>query len=138
MSGYGPLDGLALAAIALSVMLSAFVSLLGTSMRERNVAAGEATSADLAELTGISDPKQILQIFGPPDMGRVWRTVNLTEIHRARTRAGWLISSHLVHYACMASVALAVLVRNPLTQGLVLIALFVQIAGWVLASRMPK
>ena len=102
MSGYGPFDGFTLVAIALAVVLSALVSLIGTSGRKRNIALGEAQVGDLAEMTGIRDPKRLQDVFGPPDMGRVWRSVTLLDVRRARTPEGWLMSSDLVDYACIA------------------------------------
>ncbi|MEZ5953748.1 MAG: hypothetical protein R3C13_05505 [Hyphomonas sp.] len=138
MSGYGPFDGFTLTAIALAVVLSAIVSLIGTSARKRNIALGEAQVGDLAEMTGIRDPKRLLEVFGPPDMGRVWRTVTLLDVRRARTPEGWLMSSDLVDYACMAVAALAFFVSHKLIPGLLLAALAVQVGGWVVASRLPK
>jgi len=138
MSGYGPFDGFTLTAIALAVVLSAIVSLLGTSTRKRNIALGEAQAADLAEMTGIRDPKRLLEVFGPPDMGRVWRHVTLLDVRRARTPEGWLISSDLVDYGCIAVAALTPFVSGPLMQGLLLAALAIQVAGWVVSTRLPK
>jgi hypothetical protein len=105
MSGYGPFDGFTLVAIALAVFLSALVSLIGTSGRKRNIALGEAQVGDLAEMTGIRDPKRLQEVFGPPDMGRVWRSVTLLDVRRARTPEGWLMSSDLVDYGCIAAAA---------------------------------
>ena len=138
MSGYGPFDGFTLTAIALAVVLSAIVSLLGTSTRKRNIALGEAQAADLAEMTGIRDPKRLLEVFGPPDMGRVWRHVTLLDVRRARTPEGWLISSDLVDYGCIAVAALTLFASGPLIQGLLLAALAIQVAGWAVSARLPK
>ncbi|KJS39881.1 MAG: hypothetical protein VR74_00125 [Hyphomonas sp. BRH_c22] len=138
MSGYGPFDGFTIVAMALAVVLSALVSLIGTSARKRTISLGEARAEDLAEMTGILDPKHLLAEFGPPDMGRVWRTVTLFDVRRARQPQGWLMSSDLVDYGCAAIAVLALFVSHPLVQGALVFALCVQVGGWVVATRLPK
>jgi hypothetical protein len=138
MSGYGPFDGFTLVAIALAVILSSIVSLIGTSARKRNIALGEAQVGDLAEMTGIRDPKRILAVFGPPDMGRVWRSVTLLDVRRARTPEGWLMSSDLVDYACMVAAVLALAVSNRFMPVFLLCALGIQVAGWIVSARLPR
>ena len=138
MSGYGPFDGFTLVAIALAVVLSGIVSLIGTSARKRNVALGEAQVGDLAEMTGIRDPKRLLEVFGPPDMGRVWRSVTLLDVRRARTPEGWLISSDLVDYACIAIAVLSFFVSGKFMPALLLGALGIQVAGWIVSTRLPR
>ena len=138
MSGYGPFDDFTLVAIALAVVLSAIVSLIGTSGRKRNIALGLASVSDLAEMTGIRDPKTLQETFGPPDMGRVWRTVTLLDVRRARRPEGWLMSSDLVDYACIGTVILTYFVSHPLVGGALLAALAIQVAGWIVAIRLPK
>ena len=138
MSGYGPFDGFTMVAIALAVVLSSLVSLIGTSSRKRNIALGEAQVGDLAEMTGIRDPKRLQEVFGPPDMGRVWRTVTLLDVRRARTPEGWLMSSDLVDYVCIAAAVLALLVPFRLMPGFLLVALGIQVAGWIVSTRLPR
>lgn len=142
MSGYGPTDGLMLVAMALATILLAIVSLGGTSTRKKNVIAGVARTADLAELTGIMDPKLLLQIFGPPDMGRVWGSVSLFETRRARRPIGWLLSSDAVDYAGMAIAVLAIvtpfLALKHVFEWLLIPALLAQVSGWIIATRLPK
>ncbi|MAB11291.1 MAG: hypothetical protein CMF06_11860 [Hyphomonas sp.] len=138
MSGYGPFDGFTLMAIALAVFLSALVSLIGTSGRKRNIALGEAQVGDLAEMTGIRDPKRLQEVFGPPDMGRVWRSVTLLDVRRARTPEGWLMSSDLVDYGCMAAAALSMFVSHRLVPAILLLALGIQVAGWIVSTRLPR
>ena len=138
MSGYGPFDGFTLVAIALAVVLSALVSLIGTSGRKRNIALGEAQVGDLAEMTGIRDPKKLQEAFGPPDMGRVWRSVTLLDVRRARTPEGWLMSSDLVDYACIAAAVTALLVSFRLMPAILLLALGIQVAGWIVSTRLPR
>lgn len=138
MGGYPPYTGFTEFAIALGVILSAIVSLLGTSSRKRMVAMGEARLQDLSEMTGILDPKQLFAIFGPPDMGRVWRNVTLLDIRRARAPAGWVMSSDLVDYACIAAAFIGMLFDHSLIPLLLLGALGVQAAGWIVSARVPK
>jgi hypothetical protein len=138
MGGYPPYAGFTEFALALGVILSAIVSLLGTSSRKRTIALGGAGVADLAEMTGILDPKQLLAVFGPPGMGRTWPSVTLHDVRRARAPAGWLMSSDLVDYACAAGALIALNVDHKLMPLVLIGALCVQIAGWVLASRVPK
>ena len=138
MSGYGPFDGFTLTAIVLAVILSSLVSLIGTSGRKRNIALGEARLADLAEMTGLRDPRRIQSVFGPPDMGRVWRSVTLLDVRRARTPMGWLMSSDLVDYACIAVAVLALIVSHKFMPALLLGALAIQTAGWIVSARLPR
>lgn len=138
MGGYPPYAGFTEFAIALGVVLSAIVSLLGTSSRKRMIASGEARMQDLAEMTGLLDPKDVMAVFGPPDMGRVWRSVTLLDVRRARGPLGWLMSSDLVDYACMAAVVVAMLFDHKLIPLLLLGALAVQTGGWIASTRVPK
>lgn len=142
MFGYGPTDGVALVAIAIATILLAIVSLGSTSTRKKNVLAGEAQTVDLAELTGITDPKVLLQIFGPPDLGRVWRNVSLIETRRARQPIGWLISSDAFDYAGIAIAVLAMITPFPaikhIFEWLVIPALIGQISGLIISTRLPK
>ena len=123
MGGYPPYTGFTEFAIALGVILSAIVSLLGTSSRKRMVALGEARLQDLSEMTGILDSKQLFAVFGPPDMGRIWRNVTLHDIRQARAPAGWLMSSDLVDYACVLAALAAMAFNYPFIPLLLLGAL---------------
>jgi hypothetical protein len=138
MSGYGPFDDFTLTAMALAIILSAIVSLIGTSGRRRSAAMGEASALDLCELTGITDPKDLQETFGPPDMGRIWRHVTLEQVHQARRPLGWVISSNLVDWLCMGVATLSFFYDHVLLSGAVMLALIVQITGWVAASRLPR
>ena len=138
MSGYGPFDGFTIAAMALAVILSALVSVIGTSARKRTISLGEARAEDLAEMTGILDPKHLLEEFGPPDMGRVWRTVTLFDVRRFRQPQGWLMSSDIVDYACLGIVALAIFVSHPFVGAGLVAALVIQVAGWIVSFGLPK
>lgn len=138
MGGYLPYVDFTQFAMALAVALSALVSLIGTSARKRTVAMGEAKLSDLAEMTGIFDPKQVMAVFGPPDMSRTWPNVTLLDVRRARGPMGWLMSSDLVDYACIAAAILLLLFPHPLVQLALLGALGVQLAGWVVSTKVPK
>lgn len=138
MSGYGPMDGLAATAAALVVMLLAMVSLLGTTARRRSVALGEARTGDLCELTGITDPRELQDVFGPPGIDRVWRSVSLAAIDAERRPLGRLISDDRVDWACIGVAVLSFFWRHPLVEGALAAAVGLQIAGWIVAARLPR
>ena len=138
MSGYPPFDGLAATAAALIVILSGIVSLLGTGARRRAVELGQATTLDLCELTGITDPKMLQDVFGPPDMGRVWRGVSMRDIYRARRPLGHLISNELIDWGTMAIAALSFFTRHPLIEAALLASVALQVASWFAAARLPR
>lgn len=138
MGGYPPYAGFTETAMAIAVILSAIVSLIGTSSRKRNIALGEARLADLAEMTGILDPRQLLQVFGPPGMGHTWPSVNLLDVRRARTPLGWLMSSDLVDYACILAALTGLWLSHWTAPLALLTAVGVQLAGWIASTRVPK
>jgi hypothetical protein len=138
MSGYPPFDGLAVTAAALIVILSAIVSLLGSGARRRAVELGQATTLDLCELTGITDPTQLQDVFGPPDMGRVWRSVTLQDILRERRPLGHLISNDAIDWAGIAVATVSFFWRPPLIELLLIVCVALQVASWVAASRLPR
>ena len=138
MGGYLPYVDFTEFATALAVFLSALVSLIGTSGRKRSIAQGEAKLSDLAEMTGILNAKQLMAVFGPPDMGRTWPGVTLIDVRRARGPMGWLMSSDLVDYACMAAAAAVLVFDYWLVPLALMFALGVQLAGWVVSARVPK
>ncbi|MEL6473166.1 MAG: hypothetical protein AAFQ21_03720 [Pseudomonadota bacterium] len=138
MSGYAPFDGLTATAAALAIMLSAIVSLVGSAARRRAVLLGEARTQDLCELTGIMNPRALQDVFGPPDMGRVWRHVTLAEVNAARRPLGRVISDPLVDYACIAVALLSFLSDHVLVELALLIALGVQTLSWIAAARLPR
>ncbi len=138
MTGYGPLDGLANTAIALAIILSAIVSLVGTSARKRAVMEGRATAQDLAELSGITDPRDLLDAFGPPDMGRVWRSTTMEEVRSKTTPLGHLISGDLVDWACIAVAVLSFVLKSPFIVLALWAAAAAQFAAWIAATRLPR
>ncbi|MEO0881631.1 MAG: hypothetical protein AAFY34_02760 [Pseudomonadota bacterium] len=138
MSFTSPIDGLAAVALALAVILSAIVSLITSSVRREAVRQGQATAQALCELTGILDPKALQDVFGPPDMGRVWRRVTLPQVMQARMPMGHLISGQGVDIACII-VAVLSFISDHILVGLALtLAVSVQAVGWIMATRLPK
>lgn len=138
MGGYLPYVDFTEFAIALAIGLSALVSLIGTSGRKRTIAMGEARLSDLAEMTGILNPKQLTAVFGPPDMARTWPGVTRLDVRRARGPMGWLMSSDLVDYACIAAAGSVLVFDYWLVPLAMMTALGVQLAGWVVSTRVPK
>lgn len=138
MSGYPPFDGLAATVAALTIMLSALVSLIASSARWRAVSLGVAGPKDLCELTGITDARQLQDAFGPPDMGRVWRNVTAREVIAKRRPLGHLMSNARVDWACMATAIGAFFVSHPLMNLALLAALALQVSGWVVSARLPR
>lgn len=138
MSGYPPFDGLAATAAALIVILSAIVSLLGSGTRRRAVELGQATTLDLCELTGITDPSQLQDVFGPPDMGRVWRSVTLQDIQRERRPLGHLISNDSLDWAGIAVATASFFWRHPMIEVLLIMFVVLQVTSWFAAARLPR
>lgn len=135
---FGLPNGLAEVAAALAVFLSAIISLVGTSARERVVSLGQARAAELCELTGILDPRVLQDVFGPPTMSGTWPTVTMERIRKARTPVGLLISDARVDYACMGVALAALVVEHGVLDMLLPVAVAVQVAGWVISSRLPR
>lgn len=138
MYGFSIFDGPAEAAVAVGVMLSAIVSLIGISMKHRNVANGRAKTQDLCELTGITDPRWLQDIFGPPDMGMVWKYVTMDEIYAARRPIGHLMSNPMVDYSCIVIAIFGIITSHGLIDLGLLIALIIQVTSWIIAMRLPK
>ena len=138
MTGIPGFDGLPLFATIIAVILSAIASLLGTMTRKQQVEMGMVDTAALCELTGITDPRDLQDVFGPPAMNRVWHGLKLPMILKERRLAGHLISNDRVDQACIAIAVIAVFWRHPIVEGLLVLAACVQIAGWALAYKLPK
>ncbi|MEE9380776.1 MAG: hypothetical protein V3V03_05160 [Hyphomonadaceae bacterium] len=138
MSGYGPLDGLTIIALAIFTILSAIISLIGSSARRQSVENGVAQAQDLCELTGIMDPGELQDTFGPPDMGRVWRSVSMKDIERHRRPLGHILSNDLFDWFSFAAAIAAVFWRHPLVLLALLTVTALQVAGWVVSMRLPR
>lgn len=135
---YGPFDETTISGMALAIILSAIVSLVGTMSRERDVKEGKITSLELSELSGIMTIKELQDAFGPPNMHRQWSTVSLEDIRAARRPMGWLMSSDSVDWACVGVAVMSLFINHVIVSGAVVIALGVQIAGWVVSTRLPR
>lgn len=131
-------DGLAATSMALAVILSAIVSSVAASARRQAVVLAEARVQDLCELTGIMDPRELQDVFGPPNLGRTWQNLTLAQVLAARRPAGYVISSRTVDGGCASAAVLSFLIGHPLMSLALVAAFFLQIAGWVLVSRLPK
>ncbi len=138
MSGIPGLDGLPLIATIIAVILSAIASLLSTMTRKQIVEGGAVNAAILCELTGVRDPRDLQDIFGPPGMNHVWHGITLERIAAERRLPGYLISDDRVDWACIAVAVLAIFWHHPLADGLIVAAALVQISGWVLAYQLPR
>lgn len=132
------LDGLTVTAMALAVILSAFVSLVGSSARRQAVVMAEAGARDLCELTGILNPMELQDVFGPPNLNRIWQNLTLERVMAQRRPVGYIISGQGVDWACMAAAFLAFFSSFALVEIALVIALVVQVTGWVYASKLPK
>lgn len=132
------MDGLASTVAALTIILLAIVSLAGTSRRKQSVEAGMAGMQELCELTGIFDPRELQDVFGPPDMDRLWRKVRMVDIDAARRPMGHLISNDAIDGAAIAMAAASFFVHHPLVDLALLIALVAQASGWLAAARLPR
>ena len=132
------LDGFTVTAIALAVLLSALVSLIGSSARRQAVVMAEAGPRDLCELTGILNPKELQDIFGPPNLNRIWQNLTLERVMAERRPLGHVISGQAVDWACVAAGLLAFFSSFFLIEIGLLIAFGVQVTGWIYAAKLPK
>lgn len=132
------LSGLSLYVTALAIMLSALIRLIQSGQLRARVSAGATGVRELAELSGISDTRELQDVFGPPGMERIWRQVTVEQIERKRRLAGYLMSDPRLHWACIAMGLLAFITGHWSVQiGLILAAL-AQVGGWVSAAQLPK
>ena len=132
------LDGFTLTAIAIAVILSALVSLVGSAARRQSVIMAEASPRDLCELTGILNPKELQDIFGPPNLNRIWQNLTLERVLAERRPLGHVISGRAVDWACAAVAGLSFFSGFFLIEIGLLVALGVQITGWVYAAKLPR
>lgn len=133
-----PLDGFSVTAIALAVMLSALVSLIGSGARRHAVLMAEAGARDLCELTGILDPRELQDVFGPPNLNRVWQNLTLEHVLSERRPLGHIISGQAIDWASMGVALMSFFSAFALVEIGLLLALAVQGTGWVYAARLPK
>jgi len=132
------LTGLPLVSIALAVMISAFIRLVQTMQLRQRVEIGYTGVRELAELSGVTDPQDIQDIFGPPGMNRVWANVTLTTIETKRRLAGFLMSDPRLHWFSILAGLGAFIISHWAVQILLLIAVLIQSGAWLSATRLPK
>ena len=132
------LDGFTVTAMALAVILSALVSLISSSARRRSVMMAEASARDLCELTGILNPMELQDIFGPPNLNRIWQNLTLQRVMEERRPIGHLMSGQAIDWACIIVSLASFFSGFFLVEMGLLVALCVQGAGWVLSAKLPQ
>lgn len=132
------LSGLPLVSIALAVMLSAFIRLVQTMQLRQRVEIGHTSVRELAELSGVTDPQDLQDVFGPPGMNRIWSHVTLATIEAKRRLAGYLMSDSRLHWFSIAAALIAFPLNHWIVQLLLLIAALIQTGAWLSATRLPK
>lgn len=132
------LSGLTLISVALTVILSAFVRLVQTMQLRQRVMAGQTSVRELSELSGITDARDIQDIFGPPGMNRIWNHVTLATIEDKKRLAGYLMADSRLHWACIAIGILAFLIGHWTVELLLIGAALSQAGAWISAFQLPK
>lgn len=132
------LTGLPLVSIALAVMISAFIRLVQTMQLRQRVEMGHTGVRELAELSGVTDPQDIQDIFGPPGMNRIWGNVTLATIESKRRLPGVLMSDPRLHWFSILAGLGAFIISHWAVQILLLIAVLIQSGAWLSATRLPK
>ncbi len=132
------LTGLPLVSIALAVMISALIRLIQTMQLRQRVEFGQTGVRELAELSGVTDPQDLQDVFGPPGMNRIWSHVTLATIEAKRRLAGYLMSESRLHWFSIAAGILAFIISHWIVQILLLIAALIQSGAWLSATRLPK
>lgn len=132
------LSGLPLVSIALAVMISAFIRLVQVMQLRQRVEVGHTGVRELAELSGVTDPQDLQDVFGPPGMNRVWSHMTLATIEAKRRMAGYLMSDSRLHWFSIAAGLLAFPISHWVVQILLLIAALIQSGAWLSATRLPK
>lgn len=132
------LSGLPLVSIALAVMISALIRLIQTMQLRQRVSFGHTSVRELAELSGISDPQDLQDVFGPPGMNRIWANVTLATIETKRRLAGFLMSDPRLHWFSIGAGLAAFILSHWVVQLLLMIAAMIQAGAWLSALRLPK
>lgn len=133
-----PLDGFATVALALAVILSGLVSLIGSSARRQAVIMAAAQVRDLCELTGITNPNELQDVFGPPNLNRVWQNLTLERVLAERRPLGVLLSGQALDWACIIAGSLAFFSSFALIELALMAAFGIQVASWFVAARLPR
>ena len=119
-------------------MISAFIRLVQTMQLRQRVEIGHTGVRELAELSGVTDPQDLQDVFGPPGMNRVWAHVTLATIETKRLLAGYLMSDSRLHWFSIAAGLGAFVIPHWSAQILLLIAALIQTGAWLSATRLPK
>ena len=139
MIGSALYDDLATTVSAIGVIISVLVSLMLRSARRLAVEEHRATAQDLCELTGIDDPAELQDTFGPPALRtRMWHHVTLADVKRERRPLAFLIANDWLDYACLGVAVASFFWRDPLIYLFLWAAIFAQVAGWVISARLPR
>lgn len=132
------ISGLTLISIALAVMLSALIRLIQSGQLRQRVQFGQTGIRELAELSGITDPRDLQDVFGPPGMNRIWTQVTLARIDERKRLAGYLMSDHRLHSFSIAAGLAALIISHWGAQLLLIIAVIIQTGAWMSAMRLPR
>lgn len=132
------LSGLPLVSIALAVMISALIRLIQTMQLRQRVEFGHTGVRELAELSGVTDPQDLQDVFGPPGMNRIWSNVTLATIEAKRRMPGTLMSDPRLHWFSIAAGISAFIISHWIVQLLLIIAAIIQSGAWLSATRLPK
>ncbi len=132
------LSGFSLIAVALAVMMSAFIRLIQSMQLRQRVDAGMTGVRELAELSGITDARDLQDVFGPPGMDRNWNHVTLAKIESKKRLQGYLMSDARIHWASMGVAILAFFLGHWSIQLALILAVLAQIGGWMAATQLPK
>lgn len=132
------LSGLPLVSIALAVMISALIRLIQTMQLRQRVEFGHTGVRELAELSGVTDPQDLQDVFGPPGMNRIWAHVTLVTIEGKRRLPGYLMSDPRLHWFSIAAGLGAFILNHWVVQILLLIGAIIQSGAWLSATRLPK
>lgn len=139
MIGSGQYDDLATTVSAIGIILSVLISLVLRSARRLAVEEQRASSQDLCELTGIDDPGELQDTFGPPALQtRLWHNVTLEDVERERRPLAYLIANDWLDYACGAIALISFFWREPLVYLFLWAAIAAQVGGWVASARLPR
>ena len=132
------LSGLTLVSIALAVMISAFIRLVQVMQLRQRVEIGHTGVRELAELSGVTDPRDLQDVFGPPGMNRVWSHVTLATIETKRRLPGYLMSDPRLHWFSIVAGLAVFPFSHWILQLLLMIAALIQSGAWLSATRLPK
>jgi len=132
------LSGLPLVSTALAVMISALIRLIQTMQLRQRVGFGQTSVRELAELSGVTDPRDLQDVFGPPSMNRIWGHVTLATIESKKRLPGYLMSDPRLHWFSIAAGLLAFIIGHWIAQLLLIIAAIIQSGAWLSATRLPK